>query len=346
MKRAWLVRAGSRGEHWDTFLAEEVVAVGWPAIEDLAAASTRDDVRVLIAAGYPNSPASRLANWTGQLSRFRHQIAADDLVVTPLRQTNTVAIGVVAGGYTYRPDLPEDLRHTLPVKWIRTDLARTVFGQNLLYSLGSLLTVAEVSRNDAVRRLEHLAEHGIDPGTADLDISGDQESDITSLNLETIAYDRINNFLGEQLSGDDMAWLVEAIFQANGLTTYRSPKGPDGGFDVLAGGGPLGMDPPRICVQVKFRAGPVEAEVVRALEGVMNRIRADQGLLVSWNGITQAARREIRERFFHIRVWTADDVLRELTSVYDRLPEEIRLRLPLKRVWMLATEDPDSTVKE
>jgi len=37
-------------------------------------------------------------------------------------------------------------------------------------------------------------------------------------------------------------------------------------------------------------------------------------------------------------VWTADDLFRELTAVYDRLPEEIQAKLPLKRIWTLAID--------
>jgi restriction system protein len=346
MKRAWLVRAGKRGETWQTDLKESIVAIGWPAVGDLGPTKNRDDVKSLLKNGYPTITAKRLGNWTGQLYRFRHEIAQGDLIVTPLRQTNCIAIGRVVGNYTYRPDLPDEARHTIPVNWLSTDLARTVFGQNLLYSIGSLLTVAEVSKNDAVRRLEHLAAHGSDPGAAEADLAVDQEADVASVDLERVAYDRINNFIGERFSGHDMARLIEAIFQARGLATYRSPKGPDGGIDVLAGGGPLGMDSPRICVQVKFTSGPADASVVRELEGVMQRVRADQGLLVSWNGITQTAEREVRQQFFRVRVWTADDVLSELTSVYDRLPDDIQIELPLKQVWMLAVEDSDSAVEE
>ena len=40
-----------------------------------------------------------------------------------------------------------------------------------------------------------------------------------------------------------------------------------------------------------------------------------------------------------VRVWTADDVLRELTSLYEKLPGEIQAELPLKRIWALAEED-------
>jgi len=38
-------------------------------------------------------------------------------------------------------------------------------------------------------------------------------------------------------------------------------------------------------------------------------------------------------------VWTADDVLRELTATYDKLPGEIQAELPLKQIWALAGED-------
>jgi len=133
-----------------------------------------------------------------------------------------------------------------------------------------------------------------------------------------------------------MAYLIQAIFAARSMTTWLSPEGPDGGVDVLVGSGPLGMDAPRICVQVKSSSSAVEAGVVRELQGVVGRLKADQGLLVAWGGLTHAADREIRQQFFHVRVWKADDVLRELTAVYDKLPGDIQADLPLKRIWSLA----------
>ena len=120
------------------------------------------------------------------------------------------------------------------------------------------------------------------------------------------------------------------------MTAWRSPEGPDGGVDVLVGSGPLGMDSPRICIQVKSSSAAVEVGVVRELQGVVGRLKADQGLLVAWGGLTRPADREIRQQFFHARVWKADDVLRELTAVYDKLPGDIQADLPLKRIWTLA----------
>jgi len=48
---------------------------------------------------------------------------------------------------------------------------------------------------------------------------------------------------------------------------------------------------------------------------------------------------EIRQHFFHVRVWKADDVLRELTAVYDKLPGDIQADLPLKRLGSLADSE-------
>jgi restriction system protein len=63
---------------------------------------------------------------------------------------------------------------------------------------------------------------------------------------------------------------------------------------------------------------------------------AEQGLLVAWGGLTQQARSSVYSQQFLVRAWTAEDVVDAVTQLYDTLPEEIRTRLPLKRVWMLS----------
>lgn len=59
---------------------------------------------------------------------------------------------------------------------------------------------------------------------------------------------------------------------------------------------------------------------------------------MAWGGITKDAKREIRTDRLTMRVWTADDVLDELFDVYDRLPDEYRASIPLKRAWVLDEE--------
>jgi predicted Mrr-cat superfamily restriction endonuclease len=43
--------------------------------------------------------------------------------------------------------------------------------------------------------------------------------------------------------------------------------------------------------------------------------------------------------FFRVRLCSRKELLEKLVTHYDQLPEEIRLVLALKRVWMVALQD-------
>jgi restriction system protein len=49
-------------------------------------------------------------------------------------------------------------------------------------------------------------------------------------------------------------------------------------------------------------------------------------------GFTKTARAKARRLFFQLRLWDADDVIREMENVHNRLPQEIRADLPLDRI--------------
>ncbi|MEU1687922.1 CBS domain-containing protein [Micromonospora sp. NPDC005707] len=89
----------------------------------------------------------------------------DDYVAIPLKTVpDHVAIGRITGGYRYRRDAEADRRHVRPVEWIQRALPRSSINQDLLYSLGSLLTICQLRRNGAARRIAALADTGVDPG--------------------------------------------------------------------------------------------------------------------------------------------------------------------------------------
>jgi restriction system protein len=344
--RAWLVRAGRYGERETLALEENLTLIGWDSLPDLSSIQTRESLMDALRNAYPDDGEKRLMNWQAQLWAFLRSIAVGDLVALPLKGSPAVAIGKVDGEYEYRHDLPSDARHTRRVHWLTTDLPRTAIGQDLLYSLGAFLTVCEIKRHDAVKRLAALAKNGRDPGwlgaagPSGSAGTGEAPSDEGAVpaDVQEQADDQINARIEQEFAGHNMAFLVEAILRAQGMVTWRSPEGPDGGIDVLAGAGPLGMDSPRIAVQVKSTPDRMSANVVRELQGVAARLQADQGLLVAWGGLTQPADREIRQQFFQVRVWNAADVRRELLAVYDRLPGDIRAKLPLKQIWVLAAD--------
>jgi predicted Mrr-cat superfamily restriction endonuclease len=43
--------------------------------------------------------------------------------------------------------------------------------------------------------------------------------------------------------------------------------------------------------------------------------------------------------FFRVRLWTRKELLEQLFTNYDRLDEEMKAELPLKRVWMVAAQE-------
>lgn len=162
---AWLVRGGEAGEREQRALAEGLTFIGWPGLGDISGFDTRDGIRSALKAAYPDYADNVIANWTGQLWRFTHQIAVGDYVVMPLHtKPGYVAIGSVAGEYQYRATEPVEFRHIRAVHWLRKDITRESFRPDLRASITSLLTVCGLTRNDAARRVAYLAEHGADPG--------------------------------------------------------------------------------------------------------------------------------------------------------------------------------------
>ncbi|POM26105.1 CBS domain protein [Actinomadura rubteroloni] len=162
---AWMIRAGRDGERESQALTEGLVIAGWDELGDIGGAESRQDLRRMVRKTYPDDGKARIANWTGQLWRFVDTIKEGDHVVLPLKtHPGRVAVGRITGPYIYRYDAPEGFRHVRPVKWIRTNISRDDIRQDLLDSLGSLLTVCGLTRFDAARRVAHLAAHGTDPG--------------------------------------------------------------------------------------------------------------------------------------------------------------------------------------
>lgn len=347
---AWVVRSGRLGERDQAALAEGCSGGGWEEIPDLTACTSRADITAVVEPVLVGESKGRVQNAVAQLWALRGRITPGDLLVMPMKTTKQIALGRVTEGYRYRSDSPPAMRHTVSVDWQRTDLPRSAVKQDLLYTLGSVLTVFAPSKNNAVSRLEHLLQYGTDPGavealpiltgtgTASTESDNSVDSPELSTDFEQAATDQILTRIGEDFTGHELARLVTAVLEAEGLRCDMSPPGPDGGIDITAGRGPLGLDSPTVLVQVKS-GGQVGAPVVSQLQGVMATQKADQGLLVAWDGLTRPARDQMRHDRLRIRVWAAADVVDAVLRNYARLPADLQARLPLKQVWMLSNPE-------
>ena len=308
MTRLWLVRLGRNGEHEVRAFEEGLLTVGFGLEEDVSAAKDRDALVAVMERLFPKATPSKRRNFAAQVNQFVNVAQDGDLVVSPIKTSSTVAVGRLAG--PYRPD--EGMRPTRPVEWLRTDIPRDAFRQDLLYSLGAFMTVCEISRNDALERVRHVAAGGVDPGdgTAPAMPAAQGQSRAPEateasdgpVDLERIARDQIERRIASTFTGHDFTRLVAAILAVQGYRVRVSPPGADRGVDIVAGSGPLGLESPRVTVQVKSGDVRVDQSDLQGLIGAVQDTQADHGLIVSWGGYTGAVRARLNELYFRVRL--------------------------------------------
>lgn len=71
----------------------------------------------------------------------------------------------------------------------------------------------------------------------------------------------------------------------------------------------------------------------------MSNFNADYGLLVSWSGFKNTVIKEMPKQFFKVRLWDSKMIIQEIFNNYDKLSDNIKTEIPLKRVWMLSIEE-------
>ena len=211
------------------------------------------------------------------------------------------------------------------------------------------MTVCNISRNQAERRVAAVAQGKSDPGpsvpldTQATQVPGLREQSEGLPDLSQLAHDQIVAHIQARFSGHALAALVNEVLRADGWVTKPSPPGADGGVDILAGRGSLGLDEPRLCVQVKSQNSPAD------VDGLSDTSRGDAdvqcttgtvGLL--GEGFNKVVLTEARTGHFSVRLWDSGDLVEAIYRTYERLPAEVQAELPLKRGWMLVVEESEN----
>lgn len=344
--RIFLARAGGEGEDETYALDNGVAIIGFKDYPSLEGVKDYEAVVEIVKKARPDLKPKSAGHYAGQLWAFSIAMKEGDTVVLPRKLTSQVALGRVTGPYEYIK-VGDAFRHVRPVQWVRIDVARPTFGQDLLNSFGAFMTVCRITRNDAENRIAAILEGKPDPGAIPGEgieikpeiIVGDSESEGHDLALA--ANDQIVAHIQSRFHGHALAKLVNAVLIADGWTTKLSPPGPDGGVDIFAGRGTFGLDAPRLCVQVKSQSTPADVTVYRTLQGSMQTFKADQGLLVCWGGFNKVVQSEAKQGHFTVRLWESSDLVEAIYRNYEKLPAEIQAELPLKRVWMLVTDSDE-----
>lgn len=333
----WLCRAGKMGEYETKFIEDKKIYCTWGNLDwDMSAVADRDAFKEKLRETYPDESANTIRNWVGQLWAFSHGIKTGDWVLVPSKIKSVVYLAVVRADYQFDTSASDPYRHIHQVKWLK-EIPRTEFDQDLLYSIGAFMTVCQIARNDAERRVHAMVEGTSAPTAGQLPPTApvDDALDVVDIDLEDNALQEIADKIIRRYAGHGLAKVVAAILEAKGFTTHVSPPGPDNGVDILASQGLLGFDPPRICVQVKSGDAPLDRATHDQLIGAMSNHKADYGMLVSWGGFKNSIKKEEANHFFKVRLWTHKEIVQEFLTHYEDLPEDIREAIPLKRIWII-----------
>jgi restriction system protein len=341
----WLIRAGSQGQFEQKFLNEKRVYVTWDGLnQNLANMTQRSQLIVALGNNDPDAKPKKLINHASQVWPFAHAIQVGDRVMLPSKVQPVIYVGKITSDYHHDETGEDPFFHWRAVEWLPEPVPRSHFSQDLLYSFGAFMTICRIKRNNAEERINAMEANGWKVETqkqiikqtnqsSEAEDANDEEADP---DLEELGHTQIIKLIEAKFKGHNLTRLVTAILNAQGYTCWQSPEGADGGADILAGDGPMGFGSQRICVEVKSGDGLVDRPTVDKLMGAMTKFNAPQGLFVAWGGFKSNVQKELASSFFRVRLWTQHDLLEQLFLNYERLDEEIKAELPLKRIWTVA----------
>ncbi|MEI6179071.1 MAG: restriction endonuclease, partial [Verrucomicrobiota bacterium] len=131
--------------------------------------------------------------------------------------------------------------------------------------------------------------------------------------------------------------LVAALFRGMGYhTPFISPKGKDGGIDVIAYRDPLGTQAPAILCQVKHR--PEAAAGIADVQRLMGSLQLGKnvGLFVTSGTFSNDARHAARTSHVHIELVDMTRFIELWIEHYGDIGEDDRALLRLRTIHVLA----------
>jgi restriction system protein len=326
-KRAWMVRAGNDNILANTVYPNNAVAIGWDEMGDLAKLKTRDDFKIRYREVYPDDAPGRLMVNVGQLYRFVYEIQSGDYVVTYIKDSREVLIGIAEGDYKYDPNLfDKEYPQIRRVKWLKK-VSRDVFSPAARNTLGSILTVFQL--DNIYDEIDAVATQKGKEAILPEEVIEEAPPFYQEVRAKA---DELVADLISRLDPYDFQDLVAAVLEAMGFQAKSSPPGRDRGVDIIAHPDAFGFEKPRIKVQVKHRKGPATGPEMRSFMGVLSM--GENGLFVSTGGFTHDATIEAERSREPVKLLDRDDFIQLLLENYEALAAEFKARVPLVKVWL------------
>ena len=325
-EKIWMVRAGASAIHAQDFEDNQYVAVGWNKIGDLSQVKSKEGLEKVYKEAYPEISLGKFRMGVGQLARFRFDIKKGDKVVTYNPEFRVYPVGEVISDYEYAPDSPVNFNHVRRVKWLGK-VSRDSLTISTRNTLGAIMTLFQLSDSAAQEFSQILS------GKSPADIKPENEEPELDEYKKDIR-DRAREYIKDKiikLDWDEMQDLVAGILSAMGYKAKPTPPGPDRGADIIASPDGLGLEQPRIKVEVKHKQGTIGAPTLRSFTGGLRQ--NDRGLYVSTGGFTKEARYEADRSNIPVTLIDLDELVELLTQNYEKADPETKAMIPLVKLY-------------
>ncbi|ETT61684.1 restriction endonuclease [Paenibacillus sp. FSL R7-277] len=337
MGNMWLVRAGERAYLINEFKEKQAVAIGWDQLGDIGAVNSLQEMKKLLKMKYPEYKDGKINITAGQIFRFVSEFKLDDQVLTYNPEERLYYIGRIKSNYEFKPNHITDMPHIRRIDWEGT-VSRDVLSASARNTLGSIMTIISIPNDVQKELLKQMAtgQAGSNPPNQPLE-SVKAETEEEAEELEIIKDDVIeksNEFIKDKiakLDWEQMQELVAGILRGMGYKTRISPKGPDRGRDIFASPDGLGLEEPRIIVEVKHRSGSMGSSHIRSFTGGL-RV-GDRGIYVSTGGFTKDAKYEAERSNIPLSLIDLDLLAELVTQYYDQFDSETRTLIPLRKIY-------------
>lgn len=323
---------GVRAERSD--LDAGLVGMSWPALPDLRLFATWDRLSEFIDRLPGSAKPAQLRQHAAQIWSFAHEILPGDLVAVVQNNSATLQLAEATGAYHCIQEPGRDPVHLHEVRCLLRAMPHSALEPDLRHSLRSLAYVRRIRCEAAEERCRALVARSrfVAPRAQSRRATASLGSDKAAI-LEP-GRDAIRGLLRSTYWGARCEVLVQSVLEAEGYHVLSGGPGADGGIDLMAGSGPMGFGVERLAVQIKAGRRPVTGIDLAAFEASMARCGVQTGLVVSLAGFAGLNLRVASRGGFRIRLWDEEALLDAVLKVYDRMPDEVRRDLPLKRVWV------------
>ncbi len=301
------------------FLEHGVVAFAGAELGAIPSGISKGELLSLMTSKHPEDKPGTIKSWGSQLYRFLEELKAGDTVVTYDQEQRLYYIGSISSGtYSYAPIPDVDLAHTKAVQW-NGKVQRDTLSASTRNSLGAIQTLFKIPTdaiNDLKANLQAMAV------LVDLPAAPPKSEEPAERAFE----DAIS-----RLDWEQMQELMAGILRAMGYRTRVAPPGPDRGYDIFASPDGLGLQEPRIFVEVKHRKDAMGARQIRSFLG--GRSPGDRCLYVSTGGFTREAKYEAERSSTPLQLVDLSIIRDLLKDHYEKLDAETRALVPLKRFY-------------